>query len=637
MSKDQTITVVRAILLGLVCLGCESETPIGKTSGTDADNQTESESSDSDSNPWSLDTRSGLGDSSDDTAGSSGEDTESESTSGVDTTGDSGADTGVATDTDTVETGTVDPDTGECVDKETRCREGHLETCTLNAWTVSQSCPYACDHESGCYGECIPSTAECADVNSQKTCSDAYTWGSPVFCPYGCDVGGAGECKGGLPLVPFDANEEDLGKPQSWSARYGKTPEIIAASSGAELDVLAQDYDDATPHTAVLLHIAPTAQGYEVTAVDTDLPMLDRVMGLGVDDAGNRYYATGVDEAASVDSEYPPLDTWRSDIVRVVKIDPAGEVVFDIDLDVARHDFNAGAEPIINPMTYATARLAVGGGEIALLHGINTDPDWTIGGVRHQKALSTRLDAATGAVTRVSSIWVSHSFDQRLFYDGSGIIELHLGDAYPRQIAMGKSHKSYPLFDIKGPAGDNETYTRLGDMAVIENDPTYGYLAVFSTESTAAVGETISGPRNLAIVRVSAADSSLDPSLPDTLKVNSAGKDRTNVLRWLTNHTGDSGLHVERPKLVGVGDDRFIALWEEWTTSGFNGVYAMVIDGRGDELVPSTLITADHHLQRGDDAFYLDGEAGWITGTASTGKLHLHLVDGALDYRIFSF
>jgi hypothetical protein len=165
----------------------------------------------------------------------------------------------------------------------------------------------------------------------------------------------------------------------------------------------------------------------------------------------------------------------------------------------------------------------------------------------------------------------------------------------------------------------------------------YGYLALFSTESTESTAATISGPRNLAIVRINAADSSLDPSLPDTLTVNSSGNAQTNRLKWITKYTSESGPHAERPKLIGIGNNQYIVLWEEWTTSGFNGVMAMVIDDRGNQLVAATLITTQAHLHRGDDAFLVNGKAGWMTGTASTKQLQLHLVDGSLRYTAFTF
>lgn len=440
-------------------------------------------------------------------------------------------------------------------------------------------------------------------------------------------------------LTPFDGNLYDTGGPSSWSGSYGKTPEIIVASNGYELDVLAQDYNPDSAWKAVLLHIEPKSigSGYKVTQALTNLPMLDRVMGLALDASGNRYYATGVNESSLISPFYPPLNIYRSDIVRVVKLDPAGSVLFNTDLDVARYAYNPNAEMIINPMVAATSRLLVGGNEVALVHGINTGPDWNINGVRHQKALSTRLDASTGLVTRASSVWVSHSFDQRLFYDGSSIIEHHLGDAYPRSIVFAKDHQSYPLFQIKGDIGDNNTYTRLGNIALIENDPDYDYVAIFATESSATTGNRINGSRNLAFVRVKGSDSSIDPNLPDTLIVNIEGTPYTNRLKWMTTYSVESHLHAERPKLVGIGNDRYVVLWEEWRNTddwndAFNGVFAMLIDDKGQILQPATLMTADYHLPRGDDAFLLGNRAAWMTGSEAEMKLELHFVDEYLNY-----
>jgi hypothetical protein len=440
-------------------------------------------------------------------------------------------------------------------------------------------------------------------------------------------------------LRPFDANLHDLGGPSSWSTNYGKTPEIIVSSNGVTLNVLAQDYDPATPWNAVLLHIEPGATGYKVTQALTTLPMLDRVMGLATDESGNIYYATGVDESSDVTPHYPPANTYRNNVVRVIKLDSAGGLLFNVDLDVARHAFNNNAEMIINPMTFASSRLAVGGNEIALVHSINTGPDWNIGGARHQKALSTRLNATTGAVTRTSSVWVSHSFDQRLLYDGQGIIEHHLGDAYPRYLVFGRNHQAYPLLHIKGELGHNNTHTRLGNVALIENDPNYGYIALFATESNATLGNVINGPRNLAIVRVNRHDNSLDLALPDSLTVISAGTERTNRLKWLTNYSAGSNLHAERPKLIGIGNDQYIVLWEEWQHTGsfadtFRGVYALLIDDKGNTLHGPTFITNAHHLHRGDDAFLLDGRAAWMTGNAAEKQLRLHFVDVLLNYQM---
>lgn len=484
----------------------------------------------------------------------------------------------------------------------------------------------------------IPGSFAELEGNSESMPASLETYSGIIFLPV---VTRSGTAVPVPPLLtPFDANLNDLVGPSSWSTNYGKTPEIVVSSNGSELDVLAQDYDSETAWNAVLLHIEPDSSGgYKITQALTDIPMLDRVMGLANDGAGNRFYATGVDESGVVDENYPPLDTYRSNIVRVIKLNRTGDVQFNIDLDTARYAYNNGAEMIINPMVAATSRLAAGGNEIALVHGINTDPDSNLNGARHQKALSTRLDSASGAITRTSSVWVSHSFDQRLLYDGEGIIEHHLGDAYPRYIVFGRDHTSYPLFHIKGALGENNTRTRLGNLALIENDPEYGYIALFATENSAGTGATINGPRNLAIVRVNSSDNSIDPSLPDTLTVTSKGTQYTNRLRWLTSYSAGSNLHAERPKMIGIGGDQYVVLWEEWLNDGsfsdtFKGVYGMVIDAKGNILHAATLLTDAHHLHRGDDAFFLDNRAAWMTGSAAEQKLYIHFVDASLNYEM---
>jgi hypothetical protein len=285
------------------------------------------------------------------------------------------------------------------------------------------------------------------------------------------------------------------------------------------------------------------------------------------------------------------------------------------------------------------------------MHAINTDPDGN--GVRHQKAITTHLDSDSGAIERTSSIWVSHSFDQRVFHDGTGFIEWHLGDAYPRTLAFARVEPdsgSYPLFHIKGDTGANVTRTRLGNVETIENDPQMGYLALFSSEGTTGTDPIIegvsrvSGSRELAIVRVLAdfenADGDtgahIDPNLPDTLDVVSGGENRSNRLRWLTSHHSEAPeghVNAERPKLVKLSADRYVVLWERWELQGteysFEGTWGMVIDAMGEVQVPATELD-DGHLPRGDDAFAHAGAATWVTGDSELRQLELHSVDELL-------
>ncbi|MBN2342862.1 MAG: hypothetical protein JXX29_02300, partial [Deltaproteobacteria bacterium] len=323
-------------------------------------------------------------------------------------------------------------------------------------------------------------------------------------------------------------------------------------------------------------------------------------------------------------------------IVRVIKLDAAGTVLYNIDLDIARHDFNSSAAKLINPMVASSSRLLVGGGTVALVHARNGDYDSAVS-ARHQLIAQTFLNADTGDITSVSSIWCSHSFDQRLLYDGNEIIENYLGDAYPRQVVFARGGGSHGVIDIKGAIGDNSTWTQLGNMAVIENDATYGYLSLYATENNTATDASVNGAMNLALTRINRSNNSPDASY-DSQSFDAT----TNYMRWLTSYTDESNLHAQRPKLVPLGNDTYVVLWEQWSivynggwpeyNATYQGVYGMVIDAAGDTLVGATLLTDAHHLHRGDDAFVLDGAAAWMTGSADNQELYIHMVDSSLNY-----
>ncbi len=263
-------------------------------------------------------------------------------------------------------------------------------------------------------------------------------------------------------MLPHDVNAGEEIFPGHSLTIYGKSPELIARPHGDGVVVLAQDYDAGLNGGATLLKLRPLADDYVVTAF-THPPILDRVMGMDHDrsDGGDQIFvATAVHDAWVTDTE-PPAGVYRPGIVRVVSTDLEGDVAFDVDLDIARGDADPDAEQLIRPMRASTARLTYGGGVVALVHGGHTDPDFA--GVRHQKSFGTHLDATTGSIIAVRTAFASHSFDQRMTWDGEHFVEMHLGDGNPRAVAMARLDDdgyTLPLFHIKGEHGNNITRTK---------------------------------------------------------------------------------------------------------------------------------------------------------------------------------
>jgi hypothetical protein len=439
----------------------------------------------------------------------------------------------------------------------------------------------------------------------------------------------------------FATDTADKTGPTDFGARYGTSPEIVPVADGGGLAVLLQDQ---TPGNAAhVVHLVPSEGTFRLDAA-YEVESLGKIMGFTLDEMGNYYVATGVDEDAEVDAIYPPNAIHRPNIVRVVKFDRSGCVLMESDVDMARGAADAKSEILVNPMVAGSSRLAYGAGQLALVHSHNTEPDPALDGTRHQKAITTHIAADSGEVTRTSSLWVSHSFDQRLFFDGTGLVELHLGDAYPRGVVVGRylgndKGVGRELFHMKGALGDNKTFTRLGGI-VPTVDPDFGYFVLFATErSTISEGEgEIFGTRDLALVRVrkdfaEVNGSSVDDG-PDTTEfaVNSSGQDVVNHLKWLTA-LGENR-HVDRPRIAALPGGEAIALWEEWSVSGnrstFEGTFALRLDAKGAVLSGPSALAEKHHISRGDDVVTLGGRALYVGG--SQDGLELNFVAADLSY-----
>lgn len=446
--------------------------------------------------------------------------------------------------------------------------------------------------------------------------------------------------------TPFDPNVEDVISPFNWNTNYGRPPELIALADGEHVDVL---WRDSKQKAAFVVRAEKEANGYAIARA-YKVPILDKLMGFARDEAGNYYYATGVDEDDAIDETTPAPGLHRSGIVRLIKFAPEGGcALLNVDVDLAREEKDPDSEPIVNPMVAASSRLAYGDGALALVHGINTAPDNQ--GIRHQKAITTHFDATTGAATRTSSMWVSHSFDQRLLYDGAGFVEVHLGDAYPRSIALGRFQatqgtRTYELFLPKGGIGENSTFSRLGGIAPIENGDN-GYLVVFTTDRSLDLPtgdwQTLVGTRDLAFLRVKRNFAELSPQNrefvvgSDTLTVTRVERvnnqdvevDYVNRFNWLTDYASASA-QADRPRVAAVGGDKFIVLWERWDgkddeSATFAGTHGLLLRADGMVEVAAKKVS-DRHLSRGDDVIAVGDRALFVTGNAAQKKLVLNFV-----------
>lgn len=429
--------------------------------------------------------------------------------------------------------------------------------------------------------------------------------------------------------TPFDPNR-DSEKDRGPEAKLGRRPDLIPVSAGSGLDVL---FRDTVSGAGRLVHLEPKGTEVAVTAA-FDVGLLGTVMGLARDEAGIRYYATGIENDTTAPTAHRP------DVVRMNGFDDSGCVRFEVDVDLARGAADPDSPQLYKAMTSSTARMAYGNGTLALVHGFQTKTG-------HQRGIQTQIDVATAKAVQTSSQWVSHSLDQRIIFDGGRFIDLQKGDGAPRGLNLaasfaGELADGYRLYRSVGRSV--QTYTQFGGIAPVGTGE-FGYLVAFSTDRATSIGDTWVAGMNLGLLRVKRefwSQSSKTGSVVDTgpgtvtHRVESQGELVDNHVRWLVDYSKDGG-SAHRPRLVALGGaagaERFVVFWERWPTPHtFEGTYAAVIDGTG-ALIHGPKRLGTDHISRGDDAVRMGSEAALVGGDSSERALVLNLVNASLEHR----
>lgn len=224
-------------------------------------------------------------------------------------------------------------------------------------------------------------------------------------------------------------------------------------------------------------------------------------------------------------------------------------------------------------------------------------------GVNHQAAVMILVDTDSMQITDSGKDlddnfgWVSHSFNQFVLTDGSHIVTLDHGDAYPRAVVLNKytddfttgklstgysASDSVNMVDIPGDTGDNYTGYSVGGFEMSSNR----YIACGTSDKD----NNSYGASNIWVATVSR-------DLKDQPEVH-----------YITQYTTEQ--YAYTPQLVKVSDDSFILLWQEK-----NEVHYCELDGNGQQK--GEIYT---HVGELSDCAPLvtDGVAIWYTWAGSS-------------------
>lgn len=434
---------------------------------------------------------------------------------------------------------------------------------------------------------------------------------------------------------PFDTDFKEQVLPNSHQNIYGSPPHIISLFGNGLGHICWEDVKENSVNITVLnsnLEIQNTFQ------FKSSMPKFG---GCAIDDKGNYFVLFAKDNK---DGDF-------SSNIRLVKYDKAGKELSSFEPVIDRKGFD-----VMIPISAATSKLSYGNGKVAIHMG-KTQHKNVRDGLNHQSAIFIVVDSETMKQDeKLSSTWMaSHSFDQRISFDGKDFLTLDLADNYPRGFAFRKSgsKSSRVIFTYKTKhnsggksSNDNRTYSELGGFVSTNK----AYLVLGSSEksfSNEKAIDNLNESRNLFLLLVAKDfDTKKIPEKSGKAQNNmvskevviSKGEDSSEIgfydfgggfnqqqrrgVIWLTNYSDKEKENAARPKIVYLSEDKILILWENWSSSSFNSTKYMIVNSNGKILKKETDL-GSLRLGRADEPILIENKVIWVTGKESKQKLKI--------------
>ncbi len=236
-------------------------------------------------------------------------------------------------------------------------------------------------------------------------------------------------------------------------------------------------------------------------------------------------------------------------------------------------------------------------------------------GLNHQASMAFLLDAGTLEVVdkmclvESQSLYVAHSFSQRLRSNGQYSYAVQLGDAYPRAIVLTRtpvnslSGEREQILSIKGSIGDNKTGVSLTGFELSD-----GYCLSAGTSIDQSEANTDLSTRNVFVISTD----------QNTMK--------NSQLKWVTSYTAADNVQVYGVKLVKMSGNSFKLLWNEARGSSVQSKVAD-LDGSGNMTSAITTFSNGRVELTECEPVVLNGVVSWIDSTFSDARL-AYLAEG---------
>jgi hypothetical protein len=396
-------------------------------------------------------------------------------------------------------------------------------------------------------------------------------------------------------------------------ANFGTQSQVTTVVNGdGSLDVAWLDYAHGSGSPWALSSPAMIYVTHVSAALDSATTQASgiqsyKLLGFAKDGAGANYLAYNKDHPfkTSTSGDQNNINGNELHVTKLV----AGSPVWD-QLVFGNQDNNT-ADSLGDPGGAASSVLGYDPLNDKLIIYLGHSMMW--GGVRHQAGFLRLLNPSSGAVITPpgdaihfgAGWWYSHNFNQRLIIDGGYYYVLEHGDAYGRNLGLGRwslgkySSSNAADFDqsywnISGNTGDNNTNAQTGQF-------------VRMADGRFLIVHTTSQGRSARDVRLVFAN-------------GSTGTADGNSAVWLTNNA--SPLQATMPK-VELLSGQVLVTYGLWDSSKGHQLtwYAAVLDSSlATVKSPSSVANVEFidsaplfRLTNGPNA----GKVGWVSGNSS--------------------
>lgn len=375
----------------------------------------------------------------------------------------------------------------------------------------------------------------------------------------------------------------------------------------------------------------------------------------------------------------PDMTYDRPEIMKLTKLDKDGTVLWTKNLAKKGGSASAFFAPMAKMGDQANGTsqiihttIQVNGKNtpvIFALYGAATDYDYDPKyNSRHQNAYWRIVDANTGEpINDKNGPAMGHSFDMDLIVADEGIISVERNDVgFVMANYLANPHdRNHKAYVFQHNFNGNNSFSELGSLRKASNGYLFAFTSNRSTSPVRAIAGNVSAvnaeykrPRDIAVLRINKnfTNSFTGNQYLHTLKSGVPDSKLTQPVpssifglqpKYITtyNNNGTGNYSASRPKMVSLGGDNFIVLWERWTHKAHKANSAGYIEYGGeydstwakkinkDGSISATSTKLDARITRGDQPVLWNGKATWLTGNVVEGKLIAHTLDSNLKYK----